>query len=115
MRIGDLAQRTGASHRSLRYYEDKGLLEPLRSPSGQRHYGEDAVARVALIRSLLAAGLGTTTIADVLPCVADPTTQTTELTRRLTAERDRLTADIEQRVATRDALDRLIRKAPTLD
>lgn len=114
MRIGTLAERTGASQRSLRYYEQTGLLDSTRSESGQRHYSEDAVARVALIRDLLAAGLGTTAIAEVLPCVSNPSTQSSELTKRLIRERDRIDADIDRLVRTREALDGLISEAPPL-
>ncbi len=115
MRVGELSRRTGASIRSLRYYEECGLLASDRSASGQRHYSEAAVDRVELIRQLLAAGLGTTAIADVLPCMADPATQTSLVTARLIAERDRLDDEIGQRVVTRDALSRIISTTPELD
>ena len=49
MRIGDLSAATGASARSLRYYEQQGLLASERSSGGQRHYPESAVERVTLI------------------------------------------------------------------
>ena len=114
MRIGELAGRTGASIRSLRYYEECGLLSPTRSASGQRHYEESDVSRTALIKQLLAAGLGTAAIDDVLPCMAEPSTQTSLLTARLVQERDRLTQEINQRVATHDALTRIIEASPPL-
>ncbi|MFI5897699.1 MerR family DNA-binding transcriptional regulator [Actinoplanes sp. NPDC051513] len=38
MRIGDLSAATGASTRSLRYYEEQGLLTSTRTPGGQRVY-----------------------------------------------------------------------------
>lgn len=57
MRIGELAARGGASVRSLRYYEEQGLLTLCRSPSGQRHYTEAEVERVVFIQRLYAAGL----------------------------------------------------------
>ncbi|UFU05366.1 MerR family transcriptional regulator [Ruania halotolerans] len=114
MRIGELAQRTGASIRSLRYYENRGLLAPARTVSGQRQFDESDVHRVSLIRQLLAAGLGTAAIADVLPCMSDPAAQTSLLTARLMKERDRLTKEIEERVTTREALTGLIDAAPPL-
>ncbi len=114
MRIGELSQRTGASIRSLRYYEERGLIVPTRSASGQRHFSEADVDRVAIIRQLLAAGLSTATIDDVLPCMSDPASQTSLLTERLIEERDRLTREIAQRVATRQALTRIIEAAPPL-
>lgn len=57
MRIGELAERTGVSRRSLRYYEQRGLLYAHRSEKGWREYDETAVTRVANVRDLLAAGL----------------------------------------------------------
>ncbi|MFF4716301.1 MerR family transcriptional regulator [Streptomyces eurythermus] len=71
MRIGDLSRRTGVSVRLLRYYEEQGLLRPLRRPSGYREYLEDDVRTVQNIRTLLGAGLSTRTIAALLPCMVD--------------------------------------------
>jgi DNA-binding transcriptional MerR regulator len=57
VRIGDAAAAAGTTPRALRFYEERGLLEPAaRSRSGQREYGPAEVARVRLIRDLLAAG-----------------------------------------------------------
>jgi DNA-binding transcriptional MerR regulator len=69
--IGELAQRTGVSQRSLRYYEQQGLLSADRDVHGYRRYPPDSVRTVARIRALLAAGLSTEVIRDVLPCVVD--------------------------------------------
>jgi DNA-binding transcriptional MerR regulator len=115
MRIGELAQRSGVSVRSLRYYEERELIAPSHRVNGQRRYERDAVERVRLLRDLLAAGLGTAAIADILPCMADPSAQTSSLTRRLMSERDRITEEIEQRIATRAALEQLIESTPELN
>ncbi|WP_026120001.1 MerR family transcriptional regulator [Nocardiopsis potens] len=109
MRIGELAGRTGASVRSLRYYEEQGLLASDRTPSGQRVYGEYAVERVLLLRSLYDAGLTSSAIAEVLPCVDSPGSMETDAAwRRMAAERERIDARIKDLVRTRDALDGLI-------
>ncbi|MER7701076.1 MULTISPECIES: MerR family transcriptional regulator [unclassified Streptomyces] len=71
MLIGELSRRTGASARSLRYYEAQGLLTAPRGPNGYRAYDEEAVATVARIRALLGAGLSTEVIRQVLPCARD--------------------------------------------
>jgi DNA-binding transcriptional MerR regulator len=58
MRIGDAAAAAGTTPRALRFYEERGLLPPpRRSAAGQREYGPDEVARVCVIRELLALGL----------------------------------------------------------
>ncbi|MFE6865531.1 MerR family transcriptional regulator [Kitasatospora sp. NPDC057692] len=72
MRIGELSRLTGVSTRLLRYYEEQSLLEPTRSAGGYREYGEGDTVRVRQIRSLLAAGLSTRVIAQILPCASGP-------------------------------------------
>ncbi|MGK5672688.1 MerR family transcriptional regulator [Micromonospora sp. URMC 106] len=72
MRIGDLARETGVNPRLLRYYEEQGLLASHRAAGGHRRYAEDAVTTVRHIRALLAAGLPTSVIREVLPCVEGP-------------------------------------------
>nr|WP_042177710.1 MerR family transcriptional regulator [Kibdelosporangium sp. MJ126-NF4] len=72
MKIGDLARATGVSPRLLRYYEEQGLITPYRTGSGHRVYGRDAPDHVRHIRDLLAAGLTTSVIRDLLPCVEGP-------------------------------------------
>lgn len=109
MRIGDLSAKTGASVRSLRYYEQQGLLVSTRSSSGQRHYDDSAVERVRFLRLLFTAGLSSGTIAELLPCVEVPSTQTMdEAWTRLHQERERIDARIGEMLRTRDALDELI-------
>ena len=58
VRIGELAQRSGTSTRSLRYYESHGLLSAGRSANGYREYSEDDLRLVREIRSLLDIGFG---------------------------------------------------------
>jgi DNA-binding transcriptional MerR regulator len=69
MLIGQLARRTGTSERQLRYYEGAGLLTSRRRANGYREYDASAEQRVGQIRALLAAGLPTHVIQQLLPCV----------------------------------------------
>lgn len=66
MRIGELAARAGVSTRTLRYYEQQGLLPARRASNGYRQYEESDVRLVSEIRSLLAAGF---TLDDARPFV----------------------------------------------
>lgn len=72
MRIGDLAHATGVSPRLLRYYEQQGLITSRRASGGHRRYHDHAPIVVGHIRALLAAGLPTNVIREVLPCVEGP-------------------------------------------
>jgi len=38
MQIGELAERSGLSRDTLRFYEKRGLIASLRRPNGYRHY-----------------------------------------------------------------------------
>ncbi len=62
MRIGDAAAALGVTTRTLRYYEQRGLVTARRTPSGQREYDEEDVRRLHAVRELLDSGL---TIGDV--------------------------------------------------
>jgi len=49
--IGDLARRTGVKVPTIRYYEDRGLLDPpARSAGNQRRYDTAALDRLGFIR-----------------------------------------------------------------
>lgn len=69
MKIGELADATGASIRSLRYYEQQGLLRSSRLPNGYRDYSPLAVEQVQTIRFYLSLGLSTEQVAGFLQCV----------------------------------------------
>ena len=56
MRIGELAERAGTSTRTLRYYEQHGLLRARRAANGYRDYDEADLRVVREIRSLLEIG-----------------------------------------------------------
>jgi hypothetical protein len=67
MRIGELADSTGVSTRSLRYYEEQGLIRSSCTAGGWREFDQSMVERVVMIQHLLAAGPGSTTIGGLLP------------------------------------------------
>lgn len=109
MRIGELAHRTGASARALRYYEEQGLLSPRRTTGAQRFYAADTVERVHLLRRLYAAGLNSATIAALLPCVDAPSdTVTRDAVLLMERERERIGEQIAQLTTAHDQLGELI-------
>ena len=54
--IGRLAERTGVAVSAIRYYEDKGLLQALRTRGNQRRFLRSDIRRVSFI--LIAQKLG---------------------------------------------------------
>lgn len=56
--IGQLAQATGVRPKTIRYYEDVGVLPPTtRTPAGYRQYTERSVHRLLFVRRARALGL----------------------------------------------------------
>jgi DNA-binding transcriptional MerR regulator len=69
MRIGELARRSGTSARSIRYYEQQGLMAARRDPNGYRDYDEADLRLVGEIRSLLGNGFDLEEIRPFVACL----------------------------------------------
>ncbi|MEU6562737.1 MerR family transcriptional regulator [Nocardia nova] len=111
MLIGELAERTGTNERLLRYYERAGLLRPERQSNGYRSYDETATTTVLRIRALLAAGLPTRIIRQILPCT-DAEATVMPCPGVLDALRAQLRA-LDQRSAEIDAARNVLRQTIT--
>ena len=107
MLIGELAERAGTSARTLRYYEEHGLVEAQRTANGYRRYDEAELRVVHEIRALLAAGFGLDEIRPFVACLRAGNTaghvcpDSVTVLRRKLAEVD---AYVEQLTAVRDRM-----------
>lgn len=67
MRIGEAAAAAGMTAKTLRFYEESGLLPAAkRSNNGYRDYNQDSVTRLEFIRRGRAAGLALAQIREIL-------------------------------------------------
>ncbi|GAA2066025.1 MerR family transcriptional regulator [Williamsia deligens] len=107
MRIGELSEATGTSVRSLRYYEEQGLIRAHRTVGGQRRFDEESAQRVSVIRCLIDSGVPTRDIGEMLPCVHTGVATENTLDRLVEAH-TRLTAQIDDLSATRARLEAVI-------
>ncbi|MFI7347309.1 MerR family transcriptional regulator [Streptomyces sp. NPDC049936] len=107
LRIGELARKAGVSTRSLRYYEEQGLLDSERTSGGQRLYEEEAVERVRFYQDLYAAGLPSRRIVELLPCIDRGHTDAQQR-RMLHAERARVQEKIDRLRVAMSRLDEII-------
>ncbi|WP_307450678.1 MULTISPECIES: MerR family transcriptional regulator [Microbacterium] len=70
MQIGELAERTGLSIRTLRHYDEIGLLRPsARSDGGFRLYTADDESRLLLIRRMKPLGYSLEQMGELLSVV----------------------------------------------
>lgn len=84
--IAAVTRLTGLTARALRFYEARGLVQPLRTASGRRHYDAAALERLNLILSLKKAGL---TLAQIQRLTAN---RRIDLKGLITAQLDHLEA-----------------------
>jgi DNA-binding transcriptional MerR regulator len=115
MLIGELSRRTGVSPRSLRYYEQHGLLRSRRTPNGWREYDETAERRARAVAEMLAAGLTLEGVKELEPCLDGPDLESCDDPAiALATYRARL-AVVEQRMAAlRRHRDELARRVDEL-
>ncbi|SDP81583.1 MerR family transcriptional regulator [Lentzea jiangxiensis] len=119
MRIGELSRASGVSNRSLRYYESQGLIRSTRSTGGWRDFDPSMIERVVMIQHLLAAGLSSFTISELLPCLdAAPEERTGVMEAVLEQEVHRLEAkrrDIDRELDVLQTLRRDLGESPRAD
>ena len=66
-RVGEIAERLGVSPRTIKYYEELGLIQPeTRSQGGFRLYGEEEVQQLERILRLKSIGYSLATIRELL-------------------------------------------------
>ncbi len=95
LRIGEVAQRTGLTAPTIRYYESIGLLRaPARSESGYRRYSEGTVDELAFIKKGQALGFSLDELGEILALSRSgkpPCTHVLTMARRhLAAVEDRI-------------------------
>jgi DNA-binding transcriptional MerR regulator len=116
MRIGELAKLSNTPTRSLRYYEEQGLIVPQRLDNGYRDYGPYLIDRAVQIRGLIDSGISTKIIALILPCLDQPRgiipdDIQPELIAILRGEQERMTQRIEFLTRNRDSIATYIEAA----
>ncbi|CAM5623594.1 MerR family transcriptional regulator [Streptomyces narbonensis] len=91
--IAEVARMSGVTARTLRHYDETGLLPPARIGSnGHRYYGEHQLLRLQQILVLRALGVGLPEIGRILAEQVEELDALRGHHRRLLAERDRLDA-----------------------
>jgi DNA-binding transcriptional MerR regulator len=115
MRIGEAANRSGVPVKTIRYYEEIGVLaEPRRSASKYRDYEPEVVERLRFIRAGQAVGLSLGEIREIVvfrdrgevPCA-----HVLDLLRRRSREIDERIVELQH---ARSVLDGLVSRARRL-
>ena len=99
IQIGDLAARAGVSTRTVRYYEELGMIIPQeRSTGGFRRYGEDQLRRLEIIQSLKALGFELERIRDLF-CLRDSVETGADLAHAMIGLLESQQQEIDERIS----------------
>lgn len=116
MNIGELSARSGVSARSIRYYEQIGLIAAGRAPNGYRHYEEATVDAVRTIRSMFDLGFARDDVRAILGCASPGARPRDHEAAReaMVGVRDEIAGRIDELTRTKSALDRFLDGAAPL-
>lgn len=116
MLIGELSRRSGVPAKTLRFYEETGVLPgPARTAGGYRYYDAAALDRLAFIRSAQAAGLTLAEIRGVIAIRDDGTAPCSHVVELLDAKAAAVTHQLSELRKLKRELDRLRALAPSVD
>lgn len=116
MKIGEVARDAGISTKTIRYYEQLGLLPaPRRAPNGYRDYDATAISRLLFIRDAQASGLTLNEIASTLELRGQGETSCEHVIDLLERHLDEMDRHIEELNRTRSQLAAMTRRAKRLD
>jgi MerR family copper efflux transcriptional regulator len=103
--IDQVARQLGLRASAIRYYEERGLIEPSLRHSGRRWYGAAEIRRLAIIQYWQQSGL--MSLEEIAEILAGPTTSShwrQVVERRIEA----LRAQVEQMEAARQFLEHIL-------
>lgn len=96
--IGELARRSGASAKAIRYYEQLGLIAPTRQANGYRSFDEGDLRAVTEIRELSAMGIPPAQAAPFVECLDRGHERSDECVSSLAVYRDAI-AQLDEMIA----------------
>ncbi|WP_299779922.1 Cu(I)-responsive transcriptional regulator [uncultured Roseobacter sp.] len=103
MNISDVASSTGLPVKTIRYYEDIGLIAPARSANGYRQFSDSDLHKLAFIGRARSLGFGIDACRDLLRLYNDQTRASADvkkLAQSHLGEIDRKIAELGQMRAT---------------
>lgn len=115
MRIGELSKASGVPARTIRFYEERGILpEPERTDVGYRDYDGHAVNRLGFLRAAQEAGLTLAEIQSIIAIRDDGDAPCTHTRQLLEAKRDDVSSRLRQLRELLTELDQLIESSSSI-
>ena len=105
MRIGEAAKRSGMAAKTIRFYEEAGLIEPAtRRESGYREFGDDDVRRLRFIHRARGLGFSVVEVGRLLSLWSDRERASADVKRLALEHVARVEAKMTELRSMRDAI-----------
>ncbi|HVW54071.1 MAG TPA: Cu(I)-responsive transcriptional regulator [Rhizobiaceae bacterium] len=108
MNVGDAAERSGLPAKTIRYYEEIGLIHPSRSGNGYRNYSGDDIHRLAFLRRARGLGFSIEDCRHLMALYEDRSRASHEVKRIAAAHVEAIDAKLRELQSMRSTLQRLI-------
>ena len=108
MNIGDVATRSGLPAKTIRYYEDIGLIKPLRDTNGYRAFREKELHKLAFLGRARALGFTIEDCRALLALYEDDSRASADVKRIAKQHLEKIEAKIADLNSMRDTLSHLI-------
>ena len=114
MRIGQLAKEASVGVETVRFYEQKGLMEqpPKPATGGYREYQPESVHRIRFIRSAQQLGFSLSEIVELLELESGNSARCIDVRERAEEKLEDVSIKIENLKSIRKALEMLINACP---
>ena len=108
MNIGDVSARSGLPAKTIRYYEDIGLIKPHRSANGYRSFRDSDLHKLAFLGRARALGFSIEDCRTLLALYEDETRASADVKRLAREHLGRIEAKIADLQSMRDTLTELV-------
>jgi len=108
MNIGEVSRRSGLPAKTIRYYEDIGLIQPLRRANGYRVFGRDDLHKLAFLGRARALGFSIEDCRGLLKLYEDTDRASSEVKRIAEKHMARIDSKMAELAGMRATLAHLI-------
>ncbi|AFO89987.1 Cu(I)-responsive transcriptional regulator [Phaeobacter inhibens] len=108
MNIGDVASRSGLPAKTIRYYEDIGLIKPRRSDNGYRCFAETDLHKLAFLGRARALGFTIEDCRTLLALYEDESRASADVKQLAQEHLDKINIKIADLEAMRNTLSELV-------
>lgn len=110
MNIGEISVQSGLPAKTIRYYEDIGLVEPARKANGYREFRESDLHKLAFLRRARSLGFSIDQCRDLIGLYEDRTRSSAHVKRLAAAHLQKIETKIAELQGMHDTLAELVER-----